>query len=483
MDAHLYGAVDAPEAALPIRRPYVRRRAVAAGAFVALWSLSLMALSQSTTVMSMKAQAQCTDTGGFIAEFCNEAQSPVLGGADVVAYRSLQQGARAVQGKPDIVAEWNSFRFWFSSTKNRDLFMQAPETYAPLLGGFCPFALTGSDAKMPQRSLSVKDLKAMGTDPDQWLINDDRLLVFRGPEALRLFGRDFAANMEKASQNWEALIAQPKCSGELYNTQCFRTDKGVPAVGGVDVVAFFSLAEGSKPVEGSSKYPFQLTTSDDRGHAYSSTFHFASALSRATFAANPAKYLPAYGGFCSYGMAFERGPDHEAWGGTVGMDVAAPEEGWPWAADVMGPPTSVENWVIMNEKLYFAFLPEVLAEFLNDFETNRQRADERWAAWYGAGDLTGPVSVDCTSQNYGPPVARTCTLQPQRINDASPAKTIEAGCLQALDGACGAVQGANAVGVFGDCSSCLSAHFSTLRGACPATSTALHASVDKAYCW
>jgi hypothetical protein len=257
----------------------------------------------------------------------------------------------------------------------------------------------------------------------------------------------------------------------------------VPAVGGVDVVAFFSLEAGAAPVEGSAKYPFQLTTTDDRGHAYSTTFHFASALSRATFAANPAKYLPAYGGFCSYGLAFERGPDHEAWGGAVGMDVAAPEEGWPWAADVMGPPTSVENWVIKNDRLYFAFLPEVLAEFLNDFETNRQRADGRWAAWYGDGELRGPVSVDCTSQNYGPPVARTCTLQPQRINDASPAKTIEAGCLQALDGACGAVQGANAVGVLNDCSSCLSAHFSTLREACPATTTALHASVDKAYCW
>ena len=85
------------------------------------------------------------------AEFCNEAQSPVLGGADVVAYRSLQPGSRAIQGKPDIVAEWNSFRFWFSSSKNRDAFMQAPETYAPPLGGFCPFAFTGNDAKMPQR--------------------------------------------------------------------------------------------------------------------------------------------------------------------------------------------------------------------------------------------------------------------------------------------------------------------------------------------
>ena len=99
---------------------------------MALWSLSLLALSNTTQVMSMKAQAQCNNEGGFIAEFCNEAQSPVLGGADVVAYRSLQPGSRAIQGKPDIVAEYNNFRFWFSSVKNRDAFMQAPETFTLL---------------------------------------------------------------------------------------------------------------------------------------------------------------------------------------------------------------------------------------------------------------------------------------------------------------------------------------------------------------
>ena len=52
-------------------------------------------------------------------------------------------------------------------------------------------------------------------------------------------------------------------------------------------------------------------------------------------------------------------------------------------------------------------LPEVLAAFLDDFETNRQRADERWAAWYGDGELTGPVSVDCTSKITAMPVRGT----------------------------------------------------------------------------
>ena len=70
-------------------------------------------------------------------------KSPVLGGADVVAYRSLQPGSRAIQGKPDIVAEWNNFRFWFSSVKNGNAFMRAPETYAPLLRRLLPLRAHG----------------------------------------------------------------------------------------------------------------------------------------------------------------------------------------------------------------------------------------------------------------------------------------------------------------------------------------------------
>ena len=69
-----------------------------------------------------------------------------------------------------------------------------------------------------------------------------------------------------------------------------------------------------------------------------------------------------------------------------------------------------------------------------------------------------------------------------KLDQAWGRRRSEAGCLAALDDVCGTVQGANAAGVF-DYSSCLAAHFSTLRGACPATTTALHASVDKMYRW
>ena len=129
---------------------------------MALWSLSLMTLSQSTTVMSMKAQAQCTSDQGFIGEFCNEAQSRQYWAAPTswrIDHYNQDKGRPGQAGhRRRIQLVWLLVLF----TKKRGSFMQAPETYAPLLSGFCPFALTGSDAKMPQRSLSVKDLKAMG---------------------------------------------------------------------------------------------------------------------------------------------------------------------------------------------------------------------------------------------------------------------------------------------------------------------------------
>jgi YHS domain-containing protein len=66
--------------------------------------------------------------------------------------------------------------------------------------------------------------------------------------------------------------------------------KGV-AIRGYDPVAYFT--EG-KPRKGSAEFAAQY-----QGAAW----HFASAAHKALFEANPAKYAPAYGGFCAYGVA------------------------------------------------------------------------------------------------------------------------------------------------------------------------------------
>lgn len=63
------------------------------------------------------------------------------------------------------------------------------------------------------------------------------------------------------------------------------------AIGGYDVVAYHTVG---KPTKGDAAY-----TSTYQGV----TWNFSSAENRDLFAAEPAKYAPAYGGWCSVGAA------------------------------------------------------------------------------------------------------------------------------------------------------------------------------------
>ncbi len=63
------------------------------------------------------------------------------------------------------------------------------------------------------------------------------------------------------------------------------------AAGGVDVVAYHTVGQ---PTPGSAQF-----TADYQGQ----TWKFATAANRDLFAADPAKYAPAYGGWCSAGAS------------------------------------------------------------------------------------------------------------------------------------------------------------------------------------
>ncbi|MEO0729867.1 MAG: YHS domain-containing (seleno)protein [Pseudomonadota bacterium] len=63
------------------------------------------------------------------------------------------------------------------------------------------------------------------------------------------------------------------------------------AAGGVDVVAYHTVG---KPTNGSAKFSAEYQ---------GVTWHFASQKNRDLFAADPAKYAPAYGGWCSAGAS------------------------------------------------------------------------------------------------------------------------------------------------------------------------------------
>jgi YHS domain-containing protein len=63
------------------------------------------------------------------------------------------------------------------------------------------------------------------------------------------------------------------------------------AVAGIDVVAYHTMG---KPTAGTPQF---------KAEYQGATWHFASAQHRDMFAANPAKYAPAYGGWCSAGAS------------------------------------------------------------------------------------------------------------------------------------------------------------------------------------
>ncbi|MCB1874810.1 MAG: YHS domain-containing protein [Chromatiales bacterium] len=69
------------------------------------------------------------------------------------------------------------------------------------------------------------------------------------------------------------------------------TDANDVILAGHDTVAYFTE---NKPVVGSERY-----TAQHDGAVY----RFASAANRDQFRANPAKYAPAYGGYCAFGAS------------------------------------------------------------------------------------------------------------------------------------------------------------------------------------
>ena len=75
------------------------------------------------------------------------------------------------------------------------------------------------------------------------------------------------------------------------------------AINGYDPVAYF---DGNGPVEGSDEF-----TVDWNG----ATWRFASAANRDTFAAEPEKWAPAYGGYCAYAVSrgYTASTDPDAW--------------------------------------------------------------------------------------------------------------------------------------------------------------------------
>src|SRR5262249_19789081 len=96
--------------------------------------------------------------------------------------------------------------------------------------------------------------------------------------AKRMWSR--AQEAEQRAREWRSQLPHGVVS--MYNA---------PGLGGYDAVAYFT---DGKPMRGSG---YHVTVHDGVTYAFTSTEH------KEMFEATPQKYLPAYGGYCAYGVA------------------------------------------------------------------------------------------------------------------------------------------------------------------------------------
>jgi YHS domain-containing protein len=115
-------------------------------------------------------------------------------------------------------------------------------------------------------------------------------------------------------------------------------DSGL-AIHGYDPVAYFT---DGKAVTGDAG----ITAEHD-----GATYRFASAEHRDAFIADPAKFLPQFGGYCAYGTTLSKKFD--------------------------GDPNA---WKVVDGKLYLNLSPEVQKKWLEDVPGNIAKADAAWPA-------------------------------------------------------------------------------------------------------
>lgn len=116
-----------------------------------------------------------------------------------------------------------------------------------------------------------------------------------------------------------------------------------PGLSGYDPVAYFTDA---KPMRGSG---FHVTVYEGVTYAFASEEHLK------MFTANPQKYLPAYGGYCAYGVAIGKKfvADPEVWKIVEGRLYVNLDQNIKnkWEKDIPGYIRKAEtNWTTIKDK-------------------------------------------------------------------------------------------------------------------------------------
>lgn len=243
------------------------------------------------------------------------AKGLALQGYDPVAY--FTEG-KPVKGTPAHAAEFAGATYHFASAAHRESFVAEPAKYVPAYGGYCGYAA------------AINRLSPI--DPTVFQIVGGRLILQHNQKALGKWN-ELPDNVAKADQNWPGLVAR---NGTLGKTLVNVDDRGV-AIEGHDPVSYF--ADG-KPALGDPRIEATYN---------GALYHFVSQEHRATFENDPAKYVPAYGGYCGYAASI----------GKVR-------------------PVRPDLWSIVDGRLVLQHSPGAVELWEKDVAGNKTKADRYW---------------------------------------------------------------------------------------------------------
>ncbi len=116
----------------------------------------------------------------------NTSNGLALAGHDPVA--SFVEGEPTI-GDSRFSYKWSGVVWNFATARNRERFVQDPESYAPQFGGFCSFAVSkGVTAKI---------------SPDAWHIEDNKLYVFADKDVRGEWVKNInEGSMDASVENW-----------------------------------------------------------------------------------------------------------------------------------------------------------------------------------------------------------------------------------------------------------------------------------------
>lgn len=146
--------------------------------FRLLLCLAALAILQPTQVFA-------TESAIYTSRFSNSA----LAGYDTVAY--FTEG-KAVKGSKKFQTTYNGANWLFSSETNLNLFIAAPEDYAPQYGGYCAWAVANNDT-------------AKG-DPKQWTIHNGKLYLNYNAKVQSIWLKDNNKYIDLADDNWPGVL-------------------------------------------------------------------------------------------------------------------------------------------------------------------------------------------------------------------------------------------------------------------------------------